>query len=125
MPAGFAFPLDSGRLSGRDLWVPLSLTPVEKQSEGSNFDYGVVARLKPGISPVQAQQDLDLVTASIDRQYPFMSRIGLHAYFRTLKDETVRDTRQLLGGSVERGGGNSADRLRESRQSFTGAGGWA
>ncbi|MGH9516844.1 MAG: ABC transporter permease [Terriglobales bacterium] len=97
MPRSFAFPLDGGRLSGRDLWVPLSLSPVEKQSEGNNFDYGVVARLKLGISKTQAQQDVDLVTASIDRQYPFMSRIGLHAYFRTLKDETVQHSRQLLG----------------------------
>ncbi len=97
MPRSFAFPLDGGRLSGRDLWVPLSLSPVEKQSEGSNFDYGVIARLKPGVTKTQAQRDVDLVTASIDRQYPSMSRIGLHAYFRTLKDETVQGARQLLG----------------------------
>ena len=96
MPRSFAFPLDGGRLSGRDLWVPLSLTPVEKQSEGSNFDYGVVARLKPGVTKTQAQQDVDLVTASIDRQFPFMSRLGLHAYFHSLKDETVQGARQLL-----------------------------
>jgi predicted permease len=97
MPRRFAFPLDGGRLSGQDLWVPLSLNPVEKQSEGTNFDYGLVARLKPGVTKVQAQQDIDLVIASIDRQYPFMARIGLHAYFRSLKDETVRGARPLLG----------------------------
>jgi putative ABC transport system permease protein len=96
MPRNFEFPLDSGRLSRRDLWIPLSLTPVEKQSEGSNFDYGVVARLKPGMSRIQAQQDLDLVIAAIDRQYPFMARIGLHAYFRSLKNETVQGSRPLL-----------------------------
>jgi putative ABC transport system permease protein len=97
MPRSFAFPLDGGRLSGQDLWVPLSLSPVEKQSEGSNFDYGVVARLKPGVTNIQAQHDIDLVIASIDRQYPFMARIALHAYFRSLKDETVRGARPLLG----------------------------
>jgi putative ABC transport system permease protein len=96
MPRSFEFPLDGGRLSHRDLWIPLSLTPVEKQSEGSNFDYGVVARLKPGVSKTQAQQDVDLVIAAIDRQYPFMARIGLHAYFRSLKNETVQNARPLL-----------------------------
>lgn len=96
MPRNFEFPLDGGRLSHRDLWIPLSLTPVEKQSEGSSFDYGVVARLKPGVSKIQAQQDVDLEIASIDRQYPFMARIGLHAYFRSLKNETVQGARPLL-----------------------------
>ena len=96
MPRNFEFPLDSGRLSHRDLWIPMSLTPVEKQNEGSNFDYGVVARLKPGVAKTQAQQDVDMVIASIDRQYPFMSRIGLHAYFRTLKGETVQGAKPLL-----------------------------
>ena len=96
MARNFEFPLDSGRLSHRDLWIPMSLTPVEKQNEGSNFDYGVVARLKPGVAKTQAQQDVDMVIASIDRQYPFMSRIGLHAYFRTLKGETVQGAKPLL-----------------------------
>ena len=96
MPRNFEFPLDSGRLSHRDLWIPMSLTPVERQNEGSNFDYGVVARLKPGVAKTQAQQDVDMVIASIDRQYPFMSRIGLHAYFRTLKGETVQGAKPLL-----------------------------
>jgi putative ABC transport system permease protein len=96
MPRSFEFPLDGVRLSHRDLWIPLSLTPVEKQSEDSNFDYGVVARLKPGVSKIQAQQDLDLVIEAIDRQFPFMSRIGLHAYSRSLKNETVQGARPLL-----------------------------
>lgn len=31
MPRSFEFPLDAGRLSHRDLWAPMSLTPVEKE----------------------------------------------------------------------------------------------
>lgn len=96
MPRDFEFPLDAGRISSRDLWVPMSFTPVEKQSEGASFDISVVARLKPGVSAAQAQQDINLVIGAIDRQYPFMSRIGLQAYFRSLKDETVQDARPIL-----------------------------
>src|SRR6202000_1286783 len=46
MPRSFEFPLDAGRLSHRDLWVPMSFTSVEKNSEGTNYDYGLIARLK-------------------------------------------------------------------------------
>jgi len=96
MPRNFEFPLDAGRLSHRDLWVPMSFTPVEKNSEGTNFDYSAVARLKPGVSPSQAQQDVDRMIAIIEAQYPAGQRIGLHGYFLTLKDETVRQARPLL-----------------------------
>lgn len=96
MPRNFEFPLDAGRLSHRDLWIPLSLTPTEKNSEGSSFDYSMVARLKPGVTTLQAQQDIDRVVSAIDAQYPFMARIGLHASFRTLKDETTRNAQSLL-----------------------------
>ena len=37
----------------------MSFTPVEKKSEGNNFDYSAIARLKPGITMPQAQQDVD------------------------------------------------------------------
>jgi putative ABC transport system permease protein len=96
MPRDFEFPLDAGRLSRRDLWVPMSFTPVEKNSEGQNYDFGLVARLRPGTSPTQAQIDVDRVIAGI--QPGFTAKAGLHlqGYFRTLKEETVRNARPLL-----------------------------
>jgi putative ABC transport system permease protein len=96
MPRNFEFPLDAGRLSHRDLWVPMSFTPVEKNSEGTNFDYSAVARLKPGVSLPQAQQDVDRMMGIIEAQYPADQRIGLHGYFLILKDEIVRQARPLL-----------------------------
>src|SRR5579864_1190233 len=96
MPRNFEFPLDAGRLSHRDVWIPLSLTPTEKDSEGSSFDFSVVARLKPGVTSAQAQQDIDRVISVIDTQYPGMARIGLHAFFRPLKEETTRNSQSLL-----------------------------
>jgi predicted permease len=96
MPRSFEFPLDAGRLSHRDLWVPMSFTQVEKNSEGSNYDYGLVARLKPGLSFSQAQIDIDRVIASIQPGYTAIAGLHLHGYFRTLKEETVRKTRPLL-----------------------------
>ncbi len=96
MPQSFDFPLDAGRLSHRDLWVPLSLTPVERNSEGENYDYGLVARLRPGVSTAQAQFDIDRVIAGIQPAYTRVANLHLKGYFRTLKEETVRNARPLL-----------------------------
>jgi predicted permease len=96
MPRDFEFPLDAGRLSHRDLWVPMSFTPVEKNSEGENYDYGLVARLKPGLSLIQAQIDIDRVIASIQPRYAAIAGLHLHGYFRTLKEETIRKGRPFL-----------------------------
>jgi predicted permease len=98
MPRSFEFPLDAGRLSHRDLWVPMSFTSTEKNSEGENYDYGLVARLKQGVSTAQAQIDVDRVIAVIQPGYATISSgLHLHGYFRTLREETVRNARQLLG----------------------------
>jgi len=97
MPRNFEFPLDAGRLSHRDLWVPMSFNSVEKNSEGENYDYGLVARLKPGVSRTQAQIDVDRVIAGIQPRYTTISSgLHLHGYFRTLKEETVHNARPLL-----------------------------
>lgn len=97
MPRDFEFPLDAGRLSHRDLWVPMSFTTVEKNSEGENYDYGLLARLKRGVSMAQAQSDVERVIATIQPGYAAIGG-GLHlnASFMTLKDETVRKARPLL-----------------------------
>lgn len=96
MPRSFEFPLDAGRLSHRDLWVPMSFTPVEKKSEGENFDYSAVARLRPGITMLQAQQDVDRVMAGIQAQYPAKSGVKLHATFVPLKEEVIHNARPIL-----------------------------
>ena len=97
MPRSFEFPLDAGRLSHRDLWVPMSFTPVEKKSEGNNFDYSAIARLKPGITMAQAQQDVDRIVKEIQAQYGAGSGLKLHAYFIPLREEVVHNARPLLG----------------------------
>lgn len=96
MPRNFEFPIDAGRLSHHDLWIPLSLTPTEKRSEGSSFDFSLIARLKPGVTSAQAQQDIERIITAIEAQYPWMSHIGLHAFFRPLKEEITRDSQSLL-----------------------------
>ena len=96
MPRSFEFPLDAGRLSHRDLWMPMSFTPVEKQSEGDNFDYSAIASLEPGITMLQAQQDVDRVMAGIQAKYPPKSGVKLHAGFVPLSEEVIHNARPIL-----------------------------
>jgi putative ABC transport system permease protein len=96
MPRSFEFPLDAGRLSHRDLWVPMSFTSVEKKGEGDNFDYSAVARLTAGITMPQAQQDVDRIVAGIQAQYPAKSGLKLHGYFLPLREEVIHKARPLL-----------------------------
>jgi predicted permease len=96
MPRDFEFPLDAGRLSHRDMWVPMSFTPDEKQDETDNFQYGAVARLKPGVTLAQAQGDVQRMVAAIEAEIPPQEGIHLTSNVRGLQEETVRGARPLL-----------------------------
>ena len=93
MPRGFVTPSGMGGLQSQDLWVPMSLTPAEKQAEGDNFDYGAIARLKPGVTMAQAQQDADGVLKIIQAKLPGEQ---LSVVLRNLKEQVVSDARPLL-----------------------------
>jgi predicted permease len=96
MPRSFEFPLDAGRVTHRDMWVPMSFTPDEKQDETDNFQYGAIARLKPGQGLAQAQADLDRMVAAIEAKIPPQDGIHLTSKVESLQEETVRGARPLL-----------------------------
>jgi putative ABC transport system permease protein len=78
------------------MWVPMSLTPDEKQDETDNFQYGAIARLKPGITLAQAQSDVSRIVASIEARIPPQDGIHLTSNVRFLEEETVHGARPLL-----------------------------
>jgi len=67
MPRGFDFPF-----SDTSVWVPLSFIPnwtaylTARQADAFN----AIARLKPAVSLQQAQQDMDSISARLNREYP-------------------------------------------------------
>lgn len=67
MPAEFAFPPQSQYVSS--LWAPLGLNEIERKSRGSH-SLAVVARLKEGVSFEQAEQEMRLIGARLEREYP-------------------------------------------------------
>ena len=71
MPRDFEFPLSPGRLNRSEIWVPMSFSPQEISAQASsNWYLALVGRLKPGITPAQAQSDADLVAQQIMRSFP-------------------------------------------------------
>jgi predicted permease len=71
MPADFRFPL-RGLPTTRDaeLWVPMSFTPGELGDRGDNFNYSVIVRRRPEVSPEQEAADAKRVLAISRAQYP-------------------------------------------------------
>ena len=98
MPRDFEFPLRPGHLDQDELWTPMSFTPQELGGSGAaNWDYSMVGRLKPGVTPMQAQQDAERVAKETMRGYPaFMASLHIHAAVRSLHEATISEARQLI-----------------------------
>ena len=98
MPRGFEFPLVPGQLNRSELWVPMSFRPDELASRSaSNWSYQMIGRLKPGISPAQAQSDAERVAQEIMRGYPAeMASLHINSLVRPLQGDTVQQSRSLL-----------------------------
>ena len=98
MPRDFEFPLIPGQLNRSELWIPLSPTPDERSgASAANWCCGMVGRLKPGVTPAQAQQDAERVSKQIMSNYPaFMTSLHISALVRPLAEDTVAQARPLL-----------------------------
>ncbi len=96
MPASFPFPVRE-----IDVWTPSPLDAPFAQNRQSTW-FTVVGRLKPGVTPADAQADLDRVQADLGRQYPATdARIAVR--LRPLKEMVVAGAGRslwLLFGAV-------------------------
>jgi predicted permease len=72
MGPSFQFPLRgmSDATTGSDLWIPMSFDQQELGDRGDNFNFAVVARRPPGVSPEQALEDTGRVLAISRLSYP-------------------------------------------------------
>src|SRR4030095_5466214 len=75
MPGTFQFPLpllgvQGGTFAERvDIWKPIAFTKSELESRGSR-SYGVIGRLKKGVSSAQAQAEVNTIHANWLKQFP-------------------------------------------------------
>lgn len=98
MPRGFDFPPAAGYLDQAQLWVPMSLTGDELSDAHAGFwGYGIIARLKDGVSLSEAAQDADRVARQIMRNLPVaQSRIHIRGDVSPLLEYEVAEVRPLL-----------------------------
>ena len=98
MPRNFEFPLFPGRLNRSELWVPMSLSPQELSPEANASWYlNLVGRLKPGVTPAQAQSDAERVAQQIMRNYPpDEANFRIKPVVYPLQQITTLQTRPLL-----------------------------
>lgn len=69
MPSGFRFPESMGQDLRKGLWLPIQATPEMQRERGSHFFY-IVAGLKPGVTPAQAQAELAAIAQHIHQIDP-------------------------------------------------------
>lgn len=97
MPRNFEFPLFSGHLNRSELWVPMSFKPQELAAGSASWNFQMVGRLKPGVTPAQARSDAERVAQEIMRNYPaFMRSLSISPVVRPLQEETVEQARPLV-----------------------------
>ncbi len=97
MPRSFEFPLVPGHLNQAELWVPMSFTQDELTVGASRWGYQMVARLKPSVTMLQAQQDANRVALEIMRNYPpRMAGLHISALVKPLQTDTVEQARPMV-----------------------------
>ncbi|WP_127959815.1 ADOP family duplicated permease [Serratia microhaemolytica] len=82
MPKDFAFPFF------HDLWLPSQLNPAQFLTRTDAPEVSVYARLKPGISIQQANDDLNMVMKTLAVDYPATNR-GLSAQVLTFQENFI------------------------------------
>jgi len=97
MPRDFEFPLVPGQLNRSELWIPMSFTQAELVQGAGAWTNQMVGRLKPGVTPAQAQQDAAGAAREIMRNFPpALSARRIHPVVFPLDESTLVQARPLL-----------------------------
>ena len=112
MPSKFEFPIPLYGIQGNqfgervDIWKPIAFTPTELKQRGSR-SYGLITRLRPGVSFATAQAELNTIVTNWEKQYPdnySLQVSGFGAKIYPLHDQVVGGMRTglaiLLGAVV-------------------------
>ena len=61
-------PHELGEMMAADLWLPTAINPNDPERQ--NHKYGIVARLKPGVTVAQARAEMIVIARRLERAYP-------------------------------------------------------
>lgn len=104
MPPSFSFPIRGSRFNGdpAELFVPVSWDNEDRTQTVSNFDYSMIARLRPNVSVQQANADVKMLIKRIVESYPAAIKQMLgHLPNFSLEAEVI-PFREEFTGNVER-----------------------
>ena len=97
MPRSFEFPLVPGHLNSSQLWIPMSFDRDEITTGADSWNFNMVGRLKPGVTPAQAESDAQQVAQETMRNYPpAIANVHIRPVVRSLHEETVEQARPLV-----------------------------
>jgi putative ABC transport system permease protein len=79
-----------------EIWTPLGASYTPKQwNERGRHNWMVIARLKPGVTPAQADAEMRSIGQALAREYPDTNeKVG--AFVAPLRDHFVRGSRRVL-----------------------------
>ena len=89
-----------GFLTGGDVWTPLTIDPGREIR--LNHVITVFGRLRPGVTPQQAQTEMNLVSARVGAQYPEVRDWGIQLldFTGTIVPASLRTALLVLLGAV-------------------------
>jgi putative ABC transport system permease protein len=99
MPPDFKFPpafsakTTEEMIKNADLWVPLTTDDVPLVRNIRNLK--MIGRLKPGVTPQQAQAEINAIASQLDKQFPDFNA-GIDSLVIPLHEQVVGDVRQSL-----------------------------
>lgn len=93
MPPGFALPA-----SRVDVWVPSRIDPSKFNDYWGSIYARFIARLRPGVTPAQADGEMRALNAELRTQFPFPMRADYNRDVRIapLQDDLMGDVRKKL-----------------------------
>ena len=98
MPPGFAFPHGAENIEtvGKttEVWVPWAMTPQESAARDDNQG-SAIGRLRPGVSPTQAQAEMSAIVARFDPLHPVPFQ-GVTALIRPMDVSITGASRRVL-----------------------------
>ena len=80
--------------SWSDLWTPLTIGPKER-SNRSSISYRAIARLKPGVTLMQARQAMENLARGLEQEHPQTDK-GFGVFVAPLHEELFGSTRLPL-----------------------------
>lgn len=104
MPRSFSFPIRGSRFNGdpAGIFVPVSWSNEDRQQNVSNFDYSMIARLKPGVTIQRANAEMRGLVKRIAEDYPPKIKQALSRMPNFSLESQVVPFREEFTGNVQR-----------------------